>query len=65
MFMVEVDFMIRFLLNLTSVKYGTYSVEGNKIRRTFSNRFSYITTECDSPKEAQRIANQLNQLANQ
>jgi len=56
--------MIRFLLNLISVKYGSYSTQENKIRRTFSNGFSYIVSECQSPQEAQRITNDLNQLSN-
>ena len=56
--------MIRFLLNLTPVKYGSYTLESNKIRRTFSNGFSYIASECKSPAEAQRITNDLNYLAN-
>ena len=55
--------MIRFLLNLTLVKHGTYTQEGNKIRRTFSNGFSYIASKCKSPEEAQRIVNQLTQLS--
>jgi phage-related protein len=56
--------MIRFLLNQIKVKYGTYTQEGNKIRRTFSNGFSYVTTVCKSSKEAERIVNQLNQVVN-
>ena len=56
--------MIRFLLNLISVKYGSYSTQENKIRRTFSNGFTYIVSECQSPQEAQRITNDLNQLSN-
>jgi len=56
--------MIRSLLNLTPVKHGSYSVEDNKIRRTFSNGFSYIASECNSSEEANRIADQLNQLTN-
>lgn len=64
MFMVEVDFMIRFLLNLTPVKHGSYIAKGNQIHRTFSNGFSYIASECKSPAEAQRITNDLNYLAN-
>ncbi len=60
MFMVEVDFMILFLLNLTP----SYIAKGNQIHRTFSNGFSYIASECKSPAEAQRITNDLNQLAN-
>ena len=56
--------MIRFLLNLTPVKHGSYSVEDNKILRTFSNGFSYIASECNSSEEANRIADQLNQLTN-
>ena len=54
---------MRFLLNLTPVKFGSYSVEGTKIRRTFFNRFSYIITDCNSNQEANRIVNQLNQVA--
>jgi hypothetical protein len=54
---------MRTLLNLIQVRYGTYSVEGNKIRRTFSNGFNYIASECESPAEAQRITEQLNQVA--
>ena len=56
--------MIRSLLNLTPVKHGSHSVEDNKIRRTFSNGFSYIASECNSSEEANRIADQLNQLTN-
>jgi ABC-type uncharacterized transport system ATPase subunit len=56
--------MIRSLLNLTPVKHGSYSVEDNKIRRTFSNGFSYIASECKSSAESQRITNDLNYLAN-
>ena len=55
--------MIRFFLNQLDVQYGTYSVEGNFIRRTFSNGFSYIATECKSPEEANRIIQQLNTVA--
>jgi ABC-type uncharacterized transport system ATPase subunit len=55
--------MIRSILNLIKVKYGSYHVEGNKIRRTFTNGFSYIASECKSPEEAKRIANQLIQLS--
>jgi hypothetical protein len=54
---------MRIILNQLPVKYGFYSVEGNKIRRTFSNGFSYIASECNSPEEAQRITNDLNQLS--
>ena len=54
--------MIRFLLNQIAVKYGSYSVESNRIRRTFSNGFSYIAAKCKSPEEAKRITNDLNQL---
>lgn len=54
--------MIRKILNQIRVRYGSYTVEGNKIRRTFSNGFSYIASECKSPAEAQRITNDLNQL---
>jgi ABC-type uncharacterized transport system ATPase subunit len=56
--------MIQTLLNLIQVKYGTYTAEGHKIRRTFSNGFSYIVEECKSSAESQRIANDLNYLAN-
>jgi hypothetical protein len=56
--------MIRTILNQFPVKYGTYTAENNKIRRTFSNGFSYIAKECKSPEEAQRITNDLNQLSN-
>jgi hypothetical protein len=56
--------MIKFLLNLTPVKYGSYTAKGNQIQRTFSNGFSYIASECKSPAEAQRIVNDLNQLSN-
>jgi hypothetical protein len=56
--------MIKFLLNLTPVKYGFYTAKGNQIQRTFSNGFSYIASECNSPQEAQRITNDLNYLAN-
>ncbi len=52
--------MMQKLLNLIQVRYGTYRAEGHKIRRTFSNGFSYIASECKSDSEAQRIANQLN-----
>jgi hypothetical protein len=55
--------MIREILNQVPVRYGSYSVEGNMIRRTFSNGFSYIVEECNSPEEAQRITNDLNQLS--
>jgi hypothetical protein len=55
--------MIKFLLNLTPVKYGSYTAKGNQIQRTFSNGFSYIASECKSPAEAQRITKQLNQVA--
>jgi len=55
--------MIRTILNQVPVRYGSYSVEGKKIRRTFSNGFSYIVEECKSPQEAQRITNDLNQLS--
>ena len=55
--------MIRIILNQVPVRYGSYSVEGKKIRRTFSNGFSYIAKECNSPQEAQRITNDLNQLS--
>ncbi len=54
--------MIRFLLNQVPVKHGIYIQEGNKIRRKFSNGFSYIASECNSPEEAQRIVNQLNSI---
>ncbi len=54
---------MQLLLNLTPVKFGSYTTEDNKIRRTFFNRFSYIATECKSDLEANRIANQLNQVA--
>lgn len=56
--------MIRTILNQVPVRYGSYFVEGNKIRRTFSNGFSYIVEECKSSQEAQRITNDLNQLKN-
>jgi hypothetical protein len=54
--------MIRTILNQFPVRYGSYSAEGNKIRRTFSNGFSYIVEEFNSPEEAQRIVNDLNYL---
>ena len=54
--------MIRLILNQFPARYGSYSVEGNKIRRTFFNGFSYIVKECKSPQEAQRIVKDLNQL---
>jgi hypothetical protein len=54
--------MIRAILNQFPVKYGSYSVEDNKIRRTFSNGFSYIVEEFNSPEEAQRIVSDLNYL---
>jgi hypothetical protein len=54
--------MIRAILNQLPVRYGSYTAEGNKIRRTFSNGFSYIVEECWSPQEAQRIVNDLNYL---
>jgi hypothetical protein len=54
--------MIRTILNQFPVKYGSYTAEGKKIRRTFSNGFSYIVEECWSPQEAQRIVNDLNYL---
>ena len=56
--------MIRFLLNQIPVMYGSYTAKGNQIRRTFSNGFSYIASECKSSAEAQRITNNLNYLAN-
>ena len=56
--------LVQFLLNLTPVRFGFYYVEGNKIRRTFFNRFSYIAAECKSDTEAQRITKDLNQLSN-
>ncbi len=55
--------MIHFLLNQIAVKHGSYTVEGNKIRRTFSNGFSYIASECKSEAEANRIVNQLNSIS--
>jgi hypothetical protein len=55
--------VLRTILNHLPARYGSYTAEGNKIRRTFSNGFSYIVEECWSPQEAQRIANDLNQLA--
>ena len=55
--------MIRSILNQFPARYGSYTAEGNKIRRTFSNGFSYIASECKSSQEAQRITNDLNQLA--
>jgi hypothetical protein len=54
--------MIRAILNQFPVKYGTYTAENNKIRRTFSNGFSYIVEEFNSPEEAQRIVSDLNYL---
>jgi len=54
--------MIRAILNQFPVKYGTYTAENNKIRRTFSNGFSYILEEFNSPEEAQRIVSDLNYL---
>ena len=54
--------MIRAILNQFPARYGSYSAEGNKIRRTFSSGFSYIAKECKSPQEAQRIVKDLNQL---
>lgn len=56
--------MIRAILNQFPARYGAYTTEGNKIRRTFSNGFTYIVSECKSPQEAQRITNDLNQLSN-
>jgi len=55
--------MIRAIFNQFPVRYGSYSVEGSRIRRTFFNGFSYIVEECNSPEEAQRITNDLNQLS--
>ena len=55
--------MIRSILNQIKVRHGTYTAEGNKIRRTFANGFSYIATECKSDAEANRIANQLNSVS--
>jgi hypothetical protein len=55
--------MIRAILNQFPVRYGSYTAEGKKIRRTFFNGFSYIVEECNSPQEAQRIVNDLNQLS--
>jgi hypothetical protein len=54
--------MIRLILNQFPARYGTYTAENNKIRRTFSNGFSYIVEECNSPEEAQRIVSDLNYL---
>jgi hypothetical protein len=54
--------MIRAILNQFPVKYGTYTAENNKIRRTFSNGFSYIVEEFNSPEEAQSIVSDLNYL---
>jgi hypothetical protein len=54
--------MIRTILNQFPARYGSYTAESNKIRRTFSNGFSYIVEECNSPEEAQRIVKDLNQL---
>ena len=54
--------MIRFLLNQIPVRHGSYTVQGNQIRRTFSNGFSYIASEYKTSAEAQRITNDLNQL---
>jgi len=54
--------MIRAILNQFPVKYGTYTAENNKIRRTFSNGFSYIVEEFNSTEEAQRIVSDLNYL---
>jgi hypothetical protein len=54
--------MIRLILNQFPARYGSYSAEGSKIRRTFSNGFSYIVEECNSPEEAQRIVSDLNYL---
>jgi hypothetical protein len=56
--------MIKSLLNLIPVKHGSYTQEGNQIRRTFSNGYSYIATTCKTSEEAQRIVNDLNQLSN-
>jgi hypothetical protein len=56
--------MIRFFLNQIPVRHGSYTAKGNQIHRTFSNGFSYIASECNSPQEAQRITNDLNYLAN-
>ena len=56
--------MIRFLLNQIPVMHGSYTAKGNQIRRTFSNGFSYIASECKSSAEAQRITNDLNYLTN-
>jgi hypothetical protein len=56
--------MIRSILNQFPARYGNYTTEGNKIRRTFSNGFTYIVSECQSQQEAQRITNDLNQLSN-
>jgi hypothetical protein len=54
--------MIRFLLNQIPVRNGSYTAKGNQIHRTFSNGFSYIASQCNSPQEAQRITNDLNYL---
>jgi len=54
--------MIRAILNQFPVRYGSYTAEGNKIRRTFSNGFSYIVEEFNSTEEAQRIVSDLNYL---
>lgn len=54
--------MIRTILNQFPARYGHYTTESNRIRRTFSNGFSYIVEECNSPEEAQRIVSDLNYL---
>jgi hypothetical protein len=54
--------MIRTILNQFPARYGSYTAEGNKIRRTFSNGFSYIVEEFNSSEEAQRIVSDLNYL---
>jgi hypothetical protein len=55
--------MMRMILNQLAIKHGTYTAECHKIRRTFSNGFTYIATECKSDVEANRIANQLNSVS--
>jgi len=50
---------LRIVLNQLNEKYGTYSAEGNKIRRTFSNGYSYIATVCKSPEQASFFVSEL------
>jgi hypothetical protein len=54
--------LLRIVLNQLNEKYGTYSAEGNKIRRTFSNGYSYIATVCESSEQASFFVSELQRL---